>query len=117
MKTTTTLIAAYLASASLAAQAGGIVFKTPVTYTESVTYAAGVTYLAPVTYSSTKPTAVIEPVMLERIVVTPSRVYAEHEWQAHLNTRRSATPFWTANAERRFDVASRSWLRSLLTLQ
>lgn len=76
-----------LAAASFAAQADGITFNTPVTYTQSVTYAAGVTYLAPVTFSeSAKAPALVqataEPVMLERVIVTPSRSYAESEWHA-----------------------------------
>lgn len=77
-----------LAAASLVAQAEGVTFNTPVTYTQPVTYAAGVTYLAPVTYSETAragaavQTAAAEPVMLERVIVTPTRTYAESEWRA-----------------------------------
>lgn len=76
-----------LALASFAAQADGITFNTPVTYTQPVTYAAGVTYLAPVTFSETGKTAAqvqatAEPVMLERLIVTPTRTYAESEWRA-----------------------------------
>ena len=76
-----------LAAVSFAAQAEGVTFNTPVTYTQPVTYAAGVTYLAPVTFSeSARAPALVqaaaEPVMLERVIVTPSRSYAESEWHA-----------------------------------
>lgn len=85
MNKTAALLA--LAAASFAAQADGITFNTPVTYTQPVTYAAGVTYLAPVTFSeSAKAPALVQaaaqPVVLERVIVTPTRSYAESEWQA-----------------------------------
>lgn len=85
MKKTTALLS--LALLSLAAQAEGVTFNTPVTYTQPVTYAAGVTYLAPVTYSeghqdSRQVQAAAAPVMLERVIVTPTRSYAESEWRA-----------------------------------
>lgn len=113
---TTTLLAAALATSSVATFAGGVVFKTPVTYTEPVTYAAGVTYLAPVTYSAAATT--LEPVMLERVVVTPSRVYAEHEWKARLSARRAAAQFWPVKAApHRFEHSNRNWLRSLIAFK
>jgi len=86
MKKTTTLLS--LALLSLAAQAEGVVFNTPVTYTQPVTYAAGVTYLAPVTYSEGGKVAksvqvsAAEPVVLERVIVTPTQTYSESEWKA-----------------------------------
>lgn len=83
MNKSTALLA--LAAASFAAQAEGVTFNTPVTYTQPVTYAAGVTYLAPVTFSESgkaQVQAAVKPVVLERVIVTPSRTYAESEWQA-----------------------------------
>lgn len=84
MKKTAALIS--LTLLSLAAQAEGVTFNTPVTYTQPVTYAAGVTYLAPVTYSETRQLAALNaaaaPVMLDGVIVTPSRTYSEAEWRA-----------------------------------
>lgn len=112
---TTILLAAALTSTSMAAVAAGVVFKTPVTYTEPVTYAAGVTYLAPVTYAAA--TTTLEPVLLERVIVTPKRVYAEHEWQAHIATRGATARLWPVHSTRRLDLGGHNWLRSLLILQ
>lgn len=109
----TTFLAATLAATTLAAQAGGVVFNTPVTYTEPVTYAAGVTYLAPVTYAQ----AATKPVMLERVIVTPSRTYAEHEWRTHLASKKASPQYWPVKHERHTETRSRSLLRVLLSLQ
>lgn len=93
---TTTLIAIYLASTGLAAQADGVVFKTPVTDTQSVTGVGAVSYLG---LSDARGASYnLAPILLERVVVTPSHIYAEHEWQAHLNARRSAPQYWPQTA-------------------
>ncbi|MDO9453076.1 MAG: hypothetical protein Q7J29_09460 [Stagnimonas sp.] len=118
----TTFIAATLATAAVAAQAGGVVFNTPVTYTEPVTYAAGVTYLAPVTYSQTamneaQAKAAATPVVLERVIVTPTRTYAEQEWHVHLASKKVAAQFYPVRSERRVETRSHNNFRILLPLQ
>ena len=118
----TTFIAATLATVAVAAQAGGVVFNTPVTYTEPVTYAAGVTYLAPVTYSpnatvSAQAKAVAAPVVLERVIVTPTRTYAESEWHVHLASKKSAAQLYPVRSERRIETRSHNSFRILLPLQ
>lgn len=117
MKPTSSLAAALLASTTLAAQAGGVVFQTAVTYTEPVTYAAGVTYLAPVTYAPTtaETRAAAMPVVLERIVVTPKRTYGEREWHAHLATKAAAAQTYPVRSERRYEASTPTLLRVLLT--
>ena len=118
----TTFLAATLATAAAAAQAGGVVFNTPVTYTEPVTYAAGVTYLAPVTYAPTATTAAqakaaATPVVLERLIVTPTRTYAESEWRVHLASKKPASQLYPVRSERRIETRSHNSFRILLPLQ
>lgn len=118
----TTFLAATLATATVAAQAGGVVFNTPVTYTEPVTYAAGVTYLAPVTYSpnaevSAQLKATATPVVLERVIVTPTRTYAESEWHVHLASKKPAAQLYPVKSERRLETRSNNAFRILLPLQ
>lgn len=121
MKLATVLAAALAAAAAatLAAQAGGVVFNAPVTYTEPVTYAAGVTYLARVTYAQadTQMQATATPVMLERVIVTPTRTYAEHEWRTHLASKKASPQYWPVKQERHTETSARSLLRVLLQLQ
>lgn len=107
------LITASLATAT--AQASGVVFNTPVTYTEPVTYAAGVTYLAPVTYTQTAAVAHPTPVLLERVIVTPTRTYAESEWHVHLASQKAASPLYPVRSEPRLETRSRSVLRTLVS--
>ncbi|MES2883651.1 MAG: hypothetical protein V4709_02525 [Pseudomonadota bacterium] len=117
----TTFIAATLATAATvvsAAQAGGVVFNTPVTYTEPVTYAAGVTYLAPVTYNQTAAVAHPTPVVLERVIVTPTRTYAESEWHIHMASKKSIAQLYPVRSERRVETRSgNNAFRILLPLQ
>lgn len=122
----TTLLAATLATAAVAlssAHAAGVVFNTPVTYTEQVTYAAGVTYLAPVTYGPTaialraQQQAAATPVMLERVIVTPSRTYAESEWRVHLASKKTSPQLLPVRSERRVQSRGNDTLRILLPLQ
>ncbi len=118
----TTFLAATLATATVAAQAGGVVFNTPVTYTEPVTYAAGVTYLAPVTYSPTADTkaqarADNNPVLLERVIVTPTRTYAESEWNVRVASKKPAAQLYPVRSERRVETRSFSAFRILLPQQ
>jgi hypothetical protein len=125
MKSTALLVTAFattLATATLAAQANGVVFNTPVTYTEPVTYAAGVTYLAPVTYStaadhSAQQLAAANPVVLERLIVTPARIYAEHEWNARFTNEPSLAKLFAVTNEQRGKTRARFSWRSLLSLQ
>lgn len=117
-----TFLAATLATVAVAAQAGGVVFNTPVTYTEPVTYAAGVTYLAPVTYSpnatvSAQAKAAAAPVMLERVIVTPTRTYAESEWQLHMASKKPAAQLYPVRSERRVETRTHNAFRILLPLQ
>lgn len=112
-----TFLAATLAATTLAAQAGGVVFNTPVTYTEPVTYAAGVTYLAPVTYANADAQMQAADVTLERVIVTPTRTYAEHEWRTHLASKKAGPQYWPVKLERHSETRSRSLLRVLLQLQ
>jgi len=115
----TLLLTAALAATALTAQASGVVFNSPVTYTEPVTYAAGVTFLAPVTFGpqDAQARAAATPVMLERVIVTPSRTYAEHEWRTHLASKKAAPQYWPVKHERQPENRSRSLLRVLLSLQ
>jgi len=108
----TTLLAAALATFSLQAHAGGVVFEAPVTYTEPVTYAAGVTYLAPVTYAPTAAKPV--PVVLERVVVTPKRRYTEQEWQVAQANQRKGAALYTVSGERRADLPRSSGAQALV---
>jgi len=120
MKLTTfcnTFIASALTITACAAQAGGVVFNTPVTYSEPVTYAAGVTYLAPVTYTATAAVAHPTPVVLERVIVTPTRRYAESEWRVHLASKKPAAQLYPVRSERRAESRSHSSFRILLPLQ
>ena len=124
MNRTATLAA--LAALSFAAQAEGITFNTPVTYTQSVTYAAGVTYLAPVTYSQTAQAsaqlrAAAEPVVLERVIVTPTRTYAESEWRALRLARaekqapsRAARYMQVRSEAQPSTISLHRWLRALV---
>lgn len=126
MKKTAALLS--LALLSLAAQAEGVTFNTPVTYTQPVTYAAGVTYLAPVTYSEATQAAAIKtsgaaaPVLLERVIVTPSRRYSEAEWhavrlaRAEQKSRRHSTRYLQVRSENapRNDGAMSRFLRLLV---
>ncbi len=116
------ILAATFATAAVAAQAGGVVFNTPVTYTEPVTYAAGVTYLAPVTYAPKAMTeaqarAAATPVLLERVIVTPSRSYAEAEWHTHLASKKASSQLYPVKSERRLETRTHSTLRMFLPLQ
>lgn len=114
----TTFLAATLASTTLAAQAAGVVFNTPVTYSEPVTYAAGVTYLAPVTYTKTAAVDHPTPVVLERVIVTPTRTYAESEWHIHMASKKPAAHLYPVRSERRVEARpSNSFFRLLLPLQ
>lgn len=113
----TTFLAATLATTTLAAQAAGVVFNTPVTYTEPVTYAAGVTYLAPVTYTKTAAVEHPTPVVLERVIVTPTRSYAESEWRVHLASKKPTAQLYPVKSERRIETRSHSAFRILLPLQ
>lgn len=125
MKLTTFLAATLATTATVvsAAQAGGVVFNTPVTYTEPVTYAAGVTYLAPVTYSpdasvSAQVRAAATPVVLERVVVTPTRTYAESEWHVHMASKKPAAQLYPVKSERRAETrVGHNAFRILLPLQ
>lgn len=113
----TTFLAAALATTAVAAQASGVVFNTPVTYTEPVTYAAGVTYLAPVTYTKTAAVAHPTPVMLERVIVTPTRTYAESEWHVHLASKKAPAQLYPVRSERRLESRKHNAFRILLPLQ
>lgn len=112
-----TFLAATLATTTLAAQAAGVVFNTPVTYSEPVTYAAGVTYLAPVTYTQTAAVEHPTPVMLERVIVTPTRTYAESEWHVHLASKKASAQLYPVKSERRIETRSHNAFRILLPLQ
>ena len=124
MNRTATLAA--LAAPSFAAQAEGVTFNTPVTYTQPVTYAAGVTYLAPVTYSQTAQAgaqlrAAAAPVMLERVIVTPTRTYAESEWRALRLARaekqapsRAARYMQVRSEAQPSTISLHRWLRALV---
>jgi hypothetical protein len=112
MKTTAAALIAALAF-NTAAHAGGIVFKTPVTYTEPVTYAAGVTYLSAVTYSETADVtgaAKAAPVVLEGIVVTPKHTYTTTEWKHHSQHH---APLYFAKLD---FFKTPHWLNSLLPI-
>ena len=109
----TILLAALFATTATASQAAGVVFQTPVTYTEAVTYAAGVTYLAPVTYAPGVQQAMTTPVVLERVFVTPKRRYTEHEWHTHLARKELRSARSAARSERRLDWQLPSLLRVL----
>ena len=111
------LIATTFTATTLAAQAAGVVFNTPVTYSEPVTYAAGVTYLAPVTYTATAAVTHPTPVVLERVIVTPTRRYAESEWRVHLASKKPAAQLYPVRSERRAESRSHSSFRILLPLQ
>ena len=114
----TTFLAATLATTTLAAQAAGVVFNTPVTYSEPVTYAAGVTYLAPVTYTQTAAVAHPTPVVLERVIVTPTRTYAESEWHLHMASKKPAAQLYPVKSERRIESRpGYNFFRILLPLQ
>ena len=113
----TTFLAATLATTAIAAQAGGVVFNTPVTYTEPVTYAAGVTYLAPVTYTKTAAVDHLTPVVLERVIVTPTRTYAESEWHVHLASQKAPAQLYPVRSERRVETRSHNSFRIFLPLQ
>lgn len=114
----TTFLAATLATTAIAAQAAGVVFNTPVTYSEPVTYAAGVTYLAPVTYTKTATVEHPTPVMLERVIVTPTRTYAESEWHVHMASKKPAAQLYPVRSERRIETRSgNNVFRILLPLQ
>lgn len=124
MKLTTFFAATFAvgAIATSAAQAAGVVFNTPVTYTEPVTYAAGVTYLAPVTYSQTAATeaqarAAAAAVMLDRVIVTPSRTYGEQEWHMHLASQKERPQLYPVRSERRLESGTHSRLRIFLPFQ
>ncbi|TAJ53186.1 MAG: hypothetical protein EPN60_08035 [Nevskiaceae bacterium] len=124
MNRTATLAA--LAALSFAAQAEGVTFNTPVTYTQPVTYAAGVTYLAPVTYSQSAQAgaqlrAAAEPVVLERVIVTPTRTYAESEWRALRLARaekqapsRAARYMQVRSEAQPSTISLHRWLRALV---
>lgn len=124
MNRTATLAA--LAALSFAAQAEGVTFNTPVTYTQPVTYAAGVTYLAPVTYSQSAQAgaqlrASAEPVVLERVIVTPTRTYAESEWRALRLARaekqapsRAARYMQVRSEAQPSTISLHRWLRALV---
>lgn len=112
-----TLFAATLATTSLAAQAAGVVFNTPVTYSEPVTYAAGVTYLAPVTYTQSAAVDHPTPVVLERVIVTPSRTYAESEWHVHMASKKPTAQLYPVRSERRVETRTNNAFRILLPLQ
>lgn len=112
----TTFLAATLATAAVAAHAGGVVFNTPVTYTEPVTYAAGVTYLAPVTYTKTAAIEHPTPVVLERVIVTPTRTYAESEWRVHMASKKPAAQLYPVRSERRLESRTHNAFHILLPL-
>jgi hypothetical protein len=80
-----------------------------------VTYAAGVTYLAPVTYAPTAQAAAeAAPVMLERVIVTPSRRYSEREWLVHLASRETTPRQFPVRSERRYEARGSKLLNVLL---
>jgi hypothetical protein len=83
----TTTVAAALLGLATAVQAEGLVFNTPVTYTGPVTYAAGVTYQGAVSYAASATVSSAaqqpEPVLLDRVIVTPKGHYTEAEWRRH----------------------------------
>ena len=112
------IAAVLLATAAVAAQADGVVFNTPVTYSEPVTYAAGVTYLAPVTYTQTAAVEHLTPVVLERVIVTPTRTYAESEWHMHIASKKPTAHLYPVRSERRIETRSgNNAFRILLPLQ
>lgn len=69
--------------ATTTAGAAGITYNQPVTYTAPVVYTASVVYSAGVTYAAgLSQTAAAQPVLLERVVVTPKGRYTAAEWQS-----------------------------------
>ena len=115
----TTFLAATLATAAAvisAAQAGSVAFNTPVTYSEPVVNLAPVKNAAQA-MSEAEAQAAANPVMLERVIVTPSRTYAEGEWHTHLASKKASAQLYPVRSERRIETRTNNAFRIFLPLQ